>query len=130
MVGGGAYDIADTERDTASVIPSGAQWIQEAVATFEPEQNSVTLTNGQSVEYRQLIVCPGIRLAWEKIDGLEETLGKNGVTSNYDFKLAPYTWSLVQDLKSGKALFTQPPMPIKCAGGTTKGHVPVLRSLA
>jgi len=120
LVGGGAYDVADTERDTASVIPSGAQWIQEAVATFEPEQNSVTLTNGQSVEYRQLIVCPGIRLAWEKIDGLEETLGKNGVTSNYDFRLAPYTWSLVQDLKSGKALFTQPPMPIKCAGAPQK----------
>ncbi len=67
-----------------------------------------------------MIVCPGIRLAWEKIEGLEETLGKNGVTSNYAYDLAPYTWSLVENLKSGIALFTQPPMPIKCAGAPQK----------
>ncbi|MFP3632600.1 hypothetical protein SB776_39010, partial [Burkholderia sp. SIMBA_045] len=30
------------------------------------------------------------------------------------------TWSLVQSLKQGKALFTQPPMPIKCAGAPQK----------
>jgi sulfide:quinone oxidoreductase len=67
-----------------------------------------------------LVVCPGLRLAWEQIEGLEDTLGKNGVTSNYRFDLAPYTWSLVKELKGGKALFTQPPMPIKCAGAPQK----------
>jgi len=51
---------------------------------------------------------------------LQETLGRNGVTSNYDYNTAPYTWDLVQNLKSGKALFTQPPMPIKCAGAPQK----------
>lgn len=66
------------------------------------------------------MVAPGIRLAWEKIDGLEETLGKNGVTSNYRYDLAPYTWELVKGLKKGRAIFTQPPMPIKCAGAPQK----------
>ena len=51
---------------------------------------------------------------------MEETLGKNGVTSNYRYDLAPYTWSLVRSLKSGTALFTQPPLPIKCAGAPQK----------
>ena len=49
-----------------------------------------------------------------------ETLGHNGVTSNYRFDLAPYTWNLVRNLKRGRALFTQPPMPIKCAGAPQK----------
>jgi sulfide:quinone oxidoreductase len=31
-----------------------------------------------------------------KVEGLEETLGRNGVTSNYRYDLAPYTWELVQ----------------------------------
>jgi sulfide:quinone oxidoreductase len=120
LVGGGAYAIDQTARNTADVMPKGAEWIKATAAEFAPEKNLVHLTDGRSIGYRQLIVCPGIRLAWEKIEGAQETLGKNGVTSNYMFNLAPYTWSLVQELKGGKALFTQPPMPIKCAGAPQK----------
>ncbi len=36
------------------------------------------------------------------------------------FDTAPYTWSPRQNLKGGRALFTQPPMPIKCAGAPQK----------
>ena len=38
------------------------------------------------------------------------------MTSNDRYDLTPEMWQLVQDLKEGRALFTQPPMPIKCAG--------------
>lgn len=51
---------------------------------------------------------------WGAIDGLEATLGENGVTSNYRFDLALYTWQLVQSLEQGKALFggaLQPTFP-------------------
>jgi sulfide:quinone oxidoreductase len=67
-----------------------------------------------------LVVCPGLKLDWGAIPGLAETLGRNGVTSNYRYDLAPYTWELVQQLRGGQALFTQPPMPIKCAGAPQK----------
>lgn len=120
LVGGGAFDQADTVCDMAAVIPKGVQWIQAAAAGFLPENNLVQLADGRAISYQQLIVCPGIRLAWEKIEGIEQTLGKNGVTSNYRYDLAPYTWTLVRQLKNGKALFTQPPMPIKCAGAPQK----------
>ncbi|WP_300291858.1 bifunctional protein tyrosine phosphatase family protein/NAD(P)/FAD-dependent oxidoreductase [Nitrosomonas sp.] len=120
LVGGGAYPINQTVRNTADIIPRGAEWIKAEVAGFSPDDNLVHLADGRSIGYQQLIVCPGIRLAWEKIEGIQETLGKNGVTSNYQFDLAPYTWSLTQELKGGKALFTQPPMPIKCAGAPQK----------
>lgn len=120
LVGGGAYDIAQTVRNMADVIPPKVEWIQAAANGFDPDNNLLHLADGRSIGYQQLIVCPGIRLAWEKIEGIQETLGKNGVTSNYQFDLAPYTWSLTKNLKSGKALFTQPPMPIKCAGAPQK----------
>tara|TARA_A100001391_G_scaffold46046_1_gene27119 strand:+ start:39189 stop:40409 length:1221 start_codon:yes stop_codon:yes gene_type:complete len=120
MVGGGVFDVAVTRRDMASVMPKGVTWVQQAAASFQPEHNTVTLADGTKLAYRQLIVCPGIRLAWEKIAGLSETLGKNGVTSNYRYDLAPYTWELVRGLKSGRAIFSQPPMPIKCAGAPQK----------
>src|SRR3546814_13248759 len=57
---------------------------------------------------------------FRSIDGLSATLGRNGVTSNYSFDTAPYTWRLVRELREGIALFTQPPMPIKCAGAPQK----------
>ena len=120
MVGAGVFDAPVTRRPMASVIPRRAHWIREAAASFQPEHNQVTLADGSTITYRILIVAPGIRLAWEKIAGLEDTLGKNGVTSNYRYDLAHYTWELVQGLKSGRAIFSQPPMPIKCAGAPQK----------
>ncbi len=120
LVGGGAFDVAKTVRPTRSVMPGRATWLQVAAAGFEPEANQVRLADGSAVSYQQLIVCPGLRLAWERIEGLEETLGRNGVTSNYRYDLAPYTWELVRGLRGGKALFTQPAMPIKCAGAPQK----------
>jgi sulfide:quinone oxidoreductase len=78
------------------------------------------LEDGRELRYRLLIVATGNRLDWETITGLTDTLGRNGVTSNYRFDLAPYTWELVKNLEKGRALFTQPPMPIKCAGAPQK----------
>jgi len=67
-----------------------------------------------------LVAAPGLKLDWAAIPGLAETLGRNNVTSNYGYETAPYTWKLVQAMRSGRAIFTQPPMPIKCAGAPQK----------
>ena len=120
LVGGGVFDRAATERPMADVMPKGVKWLQTAVAGFAPERNEVVLEDGERVGYRTLVVSPGIELNWDGIEGLRDTLGRNGVTSNYLFEMAPYTWELVQSLRGGTALFTQPPMPIKCAGAPQK----------
>ena len=120
LVGGGAFNSKDTVRPMKSVIPKGVTWIKATAEKVEPEQNQVQLSDGKSINYEQLIVSPGLRLAWEKIEGLIETLGRNGVTSNYRYDLAPYTWELISSINHGKVLFTQPPMPIKCAGAPQK----------
>ena len=120
MVGAGVFDAPSTARNTADLLPSGVRWIQSRVTGFAPEQRQVMLEDGRALSYQQLVVCPGLTLDWGAIEGLEETLGRNGVTSNYRYDLAPYTWKLVQSLQQGRALFTQPPMPIKCAGAPQK----------
>ncbi|MFK7255379.1 TIGR01244 family sulfur transferase [Acinetobacter baumannii] len=120
MVGGGIFKPQVTARSMTSVIPSKVKWMKAAVAGFDPEHNQVILERCQPIQYKALVVCPGLKLNWHGIEGLVETLGKNGVTSNYRYDLAPYTWELVQQLNSGTAIFTQPPMPIKCAGAPQK----------
>ena len=120
MVGGGIFAPAETAKTMGSLIPRGVHWIKSAVAAFEPRDNAVILDGCRVVKYDRLVICPGLKLDWAAVEGLEETLGRNGVTSNYRYDLAPYTWELVQGLKTGRALFTQPPMPIKCAGAPQK----------
>jgi sulfide:quinone oxidoreductase len=120
MVGAGIFNADFTARTMGSVLPHGVHWIKAAVAAFEPERNAIVLEGCRVVSYQQLIVCPGLKLDWHGIEGLSESLGRNGVTSNYRYDLAPYTWEMVQKLRGGKAIFTQPPMPIKCAGAPQK----------
>lgn len=120
LVGGGVFSAEATKRAMEPLIPKGVIWIKAAVASFAPARNVVVLNDNRAIGYSRLVVCPGLRLDWDKIDGLTPTLGRHGVTSNYRYDLAPYTWQLVQGLKKGRAVFTQPPMPIKCAGAPQK----------
>ncbi len=120
LVGGGEFNIQDTERDEASVIPAGTTWIQQMVSGFKPEENKVSLADGTDIQYDYLITVPGIQVNWGEIKGLKENLGKNGVCSNYSFESAPYTWECIQQTRGGKAIFTNPHTPIKCGGAPQK----------
>ena len=120
MVGAGIFTKGQTVRNTDAIWPSNITRIKGAVTTFSPDKNTVTLQDGSEVLYEFLVVAAGLKLDWGAIEGLEDALGKNGVTSNYRFDLAPYTWELVQKMRGKTAIFTQPPMPIKCAGAPQK----------
>lgn len=121
LVGGGTYHIADTVREEADFIPRGARWIKDAVATFQPADNTVTTRDGQVIGYDYLVACPGIQLNWNKVEGLAESLGQNGVCSNYSFHLAPYTFECLKSLTAGDtAIFTAPGTAVKCGGAPQK----------
>ncbi|MCK5191357.1 MAG: NAD(P)/FAD-dependent oxidoreductase [Methylococcales bacterium] len=120
VIGGGAYTLKKATKNEADLIHPSVDWIKDYAESFQPDDNKVTLKSGNSISYDFLVVCPGLQLDFNKIDGLEETLGKNGVCSNYSADVVEYTWETIQKLESGTALFTQPPMPIKCAGAPQK----------
>lgn len=120
LVGGGCYEAQNTRRRTRDCVPAGVDLIGDRVEAFEPEQHRVVLQSGARIGYSFLVVAAGIQLDWNAIAGLNETLGQNGVTSNYRYDLAPYTWQCIRQFRGGAALFTQPPMPIKCAGAPQK----------
>lgn len=120
LVGAGVFEPEATRRPMACVMPEKVVWIKQAAAGFAPDTNEVILADGSTASYRALVAAPGLELNWSAIPGLVETLGKNGVTSNYRYDLAPYTNDLVRRLERGRALFTQPPLPIKCAGAPQK----------
>lgn len=120
LVGGGAYKFENTLRQQKDLLPEGVTWHKNYAASFSPDENKVYLDTECEISYDYLVVCPGLQLDFHKIKGLENTLGQNGVCCNYSPKHVEYTWQMVQKITSGRALFTQPPMPIKCAGAPQK----------
>src|SRR5690606_15083866 len=62
----------------------------------------------------------GIQLDWGAVKGLPQALGRDGVTSNYSFATAPYTWQLIKGLRRGRAIFHNPHTPVKCGGAPHK----------
>ncbi len=120
LVGGGVFSREVTERPEADYIPAGATWIRDAATEFLPEKNTVKLASGAEVTYDQLVVAPGIQLDWNKIEGLPGNVGKGGICSNYSYETVNSTWETLQRFEGGNAIFTMPPVPIKCAGAPQK----------
>ncbi len=118
LVGAGTYDMQKTVRPEKDYIPNNVEWIKEYAEKFDPENNKVITKNGNEYTYDFLVVAPGIQINLDGIKGLKESIGKNGVCSNY---VDPeYTWEVLQNFKGGNAIFTQPTTPIKCGGAPQK----------
>ncbi|HFA47772.1 MAG TPA: NAD(P)/FAD-dependent oxidoreductase [Bacteroidetes bacterium] len=122
LVGAGVFPKEVSERNEADYIPPGANWIKDAVKTFDPDKNSVTLASGEKHTYDVLVVAAGIQIDWGKIPGLKESVGKagTGVCSNYSFDTVESTFENIKNLKKGTAIFTHPSTPIKCGGAPMK----------
>ncbi|MFW6168468.1 MAG: NAD(P)/FAD-dependent oxidoreductase, partial [Ralstonia sp.] len=88
LVGGGAFDAEDTVRQTDALIPAGVERIRARATHVDAHAHQVALDDGRVVRYGQLIVCPGLRLAWERIEGLEAALGQHGVEAGRAVALA------------------------------------------
>ncbi|MCM3117625.1 NAD(P)/FAD-dependent oxidoreductase [Neobacillus sp. MER 74] len=120
LAGAGEADKTVTQREEASVIPSGAVWVQEAVTEFQPNENTVVTASGKKLHYEYLVVAAGIQIDWHKIKGLKESMGKNGVCSNYSYDYVDSTWETIRNFKGGTSIFTNPNTPVKCGGAPQK----------
>eukprot|EP00913_Durusdinium_trenchii_P028496 g26724.t1 len=120
LVGAGAATREQTERNEAAVMPRKAEWIQDAVAEFHPDENYLLTHDGLRIGYDWLVVAAGIQINWSSVKGLKETLGKNGVCSNYSYETVNSTWENIRSFKGGTAVFTQPTGAIKCGGAPQK----------
>ncbi|WP_025847955.1 FAD/NAD(P)-binding oxidoreductase [Brevibacillus agri] len=120
LVGGGAAKKEESERELASLIPDGVEWICDAVTAFQPEQNTLLTRQGTSVSYDYLVVAAGLQIDWDGIKGLKAAVGKNGVCSNYSFQTVDSTWETIRRFQGGRAIFTHPNTPVKCGGAPQK----------
>lgn len=123
LIGAGVFPKEESARPMAEVMPQGATWIQDAAASFDPENNTVTTESGTPYEYDYLVMAAGLQINWDAIPGLAESVGQpgTGVVSNYSYDTCETTWEAIQEMpKGGTALFTEPSMGVKCGGAPQK----------
>ena len=119
-IAGGAARASEAARPQADVIPPGVRWLRDEVFTVDAETRRVHLVSGGRVDYDQLVVCAGMRMAWEQVPGLPEAMAADSGISNYDYALAAKASAALRDLRSGTVVFTQPPEPASCGAAAQK----------
>lgn len=120
LVGGGVVRKEETRREQRAVVPRGVEWLRQAAAEFRPEADTVVTADGEEIGYDALVVCPGIALDWEAVDGLADAIGRDGVCSIYDYEQVDRVWQELQRFGGGTAVFTFPSTPVKCPGAPQK----------
>ncbi|MFM8270105.1 MAG: FAD/NAD(P)-binding oxidoreductase [Pseudomonadota bacterium] len=120
LSGAGVVPKKESEKETKEFIPMGMDWIRESVVRLNPRSNEVETSSGRKLHYDFLVVALGLRLAWEKIPGAKDALGTNGVCTIYEYDQVDKTHAMLASFKGGTAIFTMPPVPIKCAGAPQK----------
>lgn len=118
LVGAGTYDYQKTIREEKRYIPKGVKWIKDWVKSLDPKENAVDTAEQGRLTYDYLIVSPGMVNNLDAIDGLKDTLGKNGVCSVYTDP--NYVWEVLKNTQKGQAVFTQPAGAFKCGGAPQK----------
>jgi sulfide:quinone oxidoreductase len=128
LIAAGVKEEAYPLEPNADYIPEGVKWVQEMVASVQPESNRLTTDQGNVIAYDYLIVSPGIKLNYQAIEGLssEVLAAENGIDSIYTHEGSINSWKSLQKMaqmaKTQKvtALFCEPYTGMKCAGATKK----------
>jgi len=112
-----------TERN-ADYVPRGVEWIEEAVAEFDPQAKAVVTAGGRRVAYDFLFVATGLMLDYRAIAGMDPSLiGRNGIASIYagPAQAAASAAAIDRFIETGGVgLFGRPAGEMKCAGAPLK----------
>ncbi|KAI4765849.1 hypothetical protein E4T51_01227 [Aureobasidium sp. EXF-12344] len=122
LVGGGLKTKEELRKPMNSLVDSKLKLYNQGVNTFVPEENLVTLGNGDKVGYEHLVVAPGIGIKYDNIKGLPEALADQSapVSTIYGYETCDKVFRNIKEFRGGEALFTLPTGVVKCAGAPQK----------
>ncbi|PSN67560.1 Sulfide:quinone oxidoreductase/flavo-binding protein [Corynespora cassiicola Philippines] len=122
LVGGGLKKKEDLRQNLPGLVDAKLKFYGNDVRGFSPEENFITLGNGDKINYEQLVVAPGIKVDVTSIKGLPEALAdaSSNVSTIYSYDTCDKAARTVQSFRKGDAIFTQPAGVIKCAGAPQK----------
>ncbi len=72
FIGAGLYEKKDVMYKLDDFFPKGAKLIKGKAVDFNPENNELKVSTGDTIKYDFLIIAAGVALDFSKIKGLEE----------------------------------------------------------
>ncbi len=124
LVGAGIWSPAQVTERNEDYMPRGVEWVEAAIAEFDPDANAVVTTTGQRIDYDFLLVATGLKLNYEAIEGMDASLiGRDGIASIYAGPEQARASSTAIDRfieTGGVGLFGRPAGEMKCAGAPLK----------
>ena len=119
-VGSGEATMATLERAQHEVLPDGATWIRDDVASVDPDDRTVTTGDGRTVGYDMLVVATGLPEDFGAVPGLRAAYDEAWAGSTFVDTSAPTVWPALRDLTSGTVVFNVPPEPAPCGATALK----------
>ena len=121
-LGGGIIDNIDEIKFDVKDFVKRFNFQNNGISQINPESNSITTEENESWTYDQLIIAAGLEVKLDSIPGLKALLDDKSkfVGTIYDPNYAQKVKRMRETFKGGRALFTQPPPPIKCGGAPQK----------
>jgi sulfide:quinone oxidoreductase len=123
MIAGGVFQAGEVVRPESTLIPPGAEWLQDQVTGLDPDRNRVQTARHGALDYDFLVLCPGLEMHYEAIEGIRrDQLGQGNVHSIYDYASAQKCWPAIEKLAQtgGRAYFTDTWTKLKCGGAPKK----------
>lgn len=108
------YTPDDIIKPIKDFIPEGVLLITKSIDKIIPDENSVLLADGSSIQYDILIIATGAKIAPEEIEGMKGSEWHKSVFDFYTFEGALALRNKLREWEGGKLLVHITEMPIKC----------------
>ncbi|MBT8255014.1 MAG: NAD(P)/FAD-dependent oxidoreductase [Bacteroidia bacterium] len=108
------YSTKQVKKNGKKFIPKRVNYIQKKIEQIIPEQNQVTLADGESLSYDILIIATGAKIAPEEIEGMSGPKWYENIFDFYTYDGAKALRNKLREWEGGKLVVHISEMPIKC----------------
>ena len=123
FVAAGIFQPSEVWMPQKDCMPQGVKWLRDTVIALDPVKQAARTAGGKTLHYDFLVLCPGIQLDWNQVEGISrDTLGRGNAHCIYDFEGAQKFWPTMQKLarEGGRGVFTDTYTKHKCGGAPKK----------
>jgi len=110
----GIYKPDDVVKSKSQFIPAGVEMIYDEAEKVKPDENSVLMKNGRTLNYDYLIVATGTELRPEETPGLKGELYYKDIFDFYSLEGATALSKKLRTWEGGKLVVALPELPFKC----------------
>lgn len=111
----GIYKPGDVIKSKTSFIPRNVEMIWSDIELIEPDENRVTLTEGNRViQYDELVIATGVDIRPDQTEGLDGAGWRQNIFDFYTYEGSVKLAEALKRFDGGRLVLNISEMPVKC----------------